>query len=89
MLSVRSGLRGLLVPILSGRSASRADRGALEGMRTMFLLDEAQRCRRDAEQFKGKAEALVLLRIARAFEELAELSSQLPGIVAGDDAARV
>ena len=44
----------------------------------MFLLDEAHQCRRDAEVLKGTVEAPFLLRLARAFEELAQLREQLP-----------
>ena len=46
----------------------------------MFLLNEAEKCRRDAEALKGTAEAPFLLKIARAFEELAQLNDQLPPI---------
>jgi hypothetical protein len=44
----------------------------------MFLLEEGRRCRRDAEALKSTIEAPFLLRIARAFEELAQLKEQLP-----------
>ena len=37
----------------------------------MFLLQEAEKCRREAAAFRGKPEAPFLLNIARAFEELA------------------
>jgi hypothetical protein len=46
----------------------------------MFLLNEAEKCRRDAEALKGTAEAHFLLKIASAFEELAQLNDQLPPI---------
>ena len=46
----------------------------------MFLLNEAEKCRRDAEALKGTVEAPFLLKIARAFEELAHLNDQLPAI---------
>jgi hypothetical protein len=46
----------------------------------MFLLNEAEKCRRDAEALKGTVEAPFLLKIARAFEELARLNEQPPPI---------
>ena len=46
----------------------------------MSLLNEAEKCRRDAEALKGTVEAPFLLKIARAFEELAQLNNQLPPI---------
>jgi hypothetical protein len=44
----------------------------------MFLLNEAEKCRSDAEALKGTVEAPFLLKIAHAFEELAQLNDQLP-----------
>ena len=44
----------------------------------MSLLEEARKCRRDAEALHGKREAPFLLKIARAFEELAALNENLP-----------
>jgi hypothetical protein len=55
-------------------------RSALGGLRIMFLLNEAEKCRSDAEALKGTAEAPFLLKIALAFEELADLNVQLPPI---------
>ena len=55
-------------------------RSALGGLRIMFLLNEAEKCRRDAEALKGTVEAPFLLKIARAFEELAQRNNQLPPI---------
>jgi hypothetical protein len=44
----------------------------------MPLLDEAAKCRLDALAFADGPEAPFLLRIARAFEELAELNQTVP-----------
>jgi hypothetical protein len=52
----------------------------------MFLLEEARSCRRDAEALKGTIEAPFLLRIARAFEELAQLKEKLPPAPTDDGA---
>jgi hypothetical protein len=46
----------------------------------MSLLEEAQKCRSDAQALTGKPEAPFLLKIARAFEELAELNRQVPEV---------
>lgn len=52
--------------------------GTDSGVRIMSLLDEAQKCRSDAEALTGRPEAPFLLKIARAFEELAELNRHMP-----------
>jgi hypothetical protein len=39
-------------------------------MRKRSFGHEAEKCRRQAEQFAGRPEALFLLRVARSFEEL-------------------
>jgi hypothetical protein len=39
-------------------------------MRKRSFGHEAEKCRRQAEQFVGRPEALFLLRVARSFEEL-------------------
>jgi len=39
-------------------------------MRKRSLGDEAELCRRQAEQFAGRPEGPFLLRVARSFEEL-------------------
>ena len=44
----------------------------------MTLLEEARKCRVDAQSLADRPEAPFLLQIARAFEELAELRSKLP-----------
>ena len=49
----------------------------------MTLLEEAQKCRLDAQSLADSVEAPFLLRIASAFEELAELRSQLPSSPVG------
>lgn len=51
----------------------------------MFLLQEAQKCRRDAQELNGKPEAPFLLKIADALEELAQLNRQLPKAPHGSD----
>jgi hypothetical protein len=42
-----------------------------DGVRTMPLLKEAERCRLQANAYAGKPEAPFLLRVADAFEQLA------------------
>ena len=44
----------------------------------MTLLEEARRCRIDAHALADRPEGPLLLQLASAFEELAELRSQLP-----------
>ena len=39
-------------------------------MRNLSFGDEAEACRKQADQFAGRPEAQFLLRIARSFEEL-------------------
>ena len=47
----------------------------------MSLLEEAHKCRLDAQALADTPEAPFLLRIARAFEELAELNASMPDAV--------
>jgi len=44
----------------------------------MSLLEEAQKCRLDAQVLANRPEAPFLLRIAEAFEELAEINAGMP-----------
>ena len=44
----------------------------------MSLLDQAQKCRLDAQALADRPEAPFLLRIAEALEELAEINASMP-----------
>lgn len=59
------------IDVMTGEQRVGDNRLSVPECMTMFFAEEAEKCRSQASAFAGKPEAPFLLRIARAFDELA------------------